>query len=288
MDNQFSRVEDEYFRLKGQFATGRLTREQFETALQALMFTDAQGRYWMIGTDSGKWFVHDGTTWIEQNPAPAAAPAAPVRPGNLPERSAAPAAPVAYTPPQPVAQPVAPAPVYTYAPQPTPPPAPAPKSGGGFGRTLLFGCLGLIVLCGLLGVGGFLAYQSGALTTETLLSVAGIGPARASVNNFRDDTIRVKITRLDVEDDSFTVMGDRVLNAFDVRTFNLSDPSRYSAEFTLGSDGTSLGECVMRVRAGDRYDFVALPDGIMVNRANNPPTLGTDLVVATSTLCRAQ
>ncbi len=282
MDNQFTTVQDEYFRLKGQLATGRLTREQFETALQGLMFTDAQGRYWMIGADSGKWFVHNGTTWVEQTPPPAApAQTAPVRPTNVPERSA----PSAYQPPT-AAQRVTPAP--RYATQPTAAPAPTAKSGGGCGRTMLFGCLGLIVILALLGIGGFVAYQNGGITTDTVLTLAGIGPGFVSVNNLRDDAIRVKITKLDVEDDSFTVLGEQTLSAFDVRAFTVTDSGRYSAAFTLASDGTSIGACTLRVRSGDQYQFIALPDGIMINRENNPPSNGTDLVVATSALCRAQ
>lgn len=281
MDNQFATVEDEYFRLKGQFATGRLSREQFEIALQALMFTDAQGRYWMIGADSGKWFVHDGTRWVEQNPTPApSAPAAPLRPGNLPERGGtrSDAPPAVYHAPTP-------APQYA-APQLTPP-APAPGRGG-CGRTLLLGCLGLVVVCGLLAIGGFLAFQNGALTTDTLLAAAGMGPGHVSVNNFRDEPIAVKIIELDVKEDSSPSQTDMQLNAFDVRTMSTSNNARYRATFTLASDGSSLGECVMRVRSGDQYQLIALPDGIMVNRENNPPTLGTDLVVTTSTLCHAQ
>ncbi len=85
----FRRVQDEYFRLKGQLATGRITREQFETALKALMVQDAQGRYWILGADSGKWNVHDGGQWIESTP-PQAQDAKPL---TLPERGAPPSAP---------------------------------------------------------------------------------------------------------------------------------------------------------------------------------------------------
>ena len=60
--DQFRRAEDEYFRLKGQLAAGRITPEQFEAALKNLMLQDAQGRWWMLGPDTGKWHVHDGTT----------------------------------------------------------------------------------------------------------------------------------------------------------------------------------------------------------------------------------
>jgi hypothetical protein len=27
-----------------------------------------EGRYWMLGADSGKWYVHDGQTWVEAAP----------------------------------------------------------------------------------------------------------------------------------------------------------------------------------------------------------------------------
>ena len=33
MDNRFKKIENEYFRLKGQLGAGRITREQFEAAL---------------------------------------------------------------------------------------------------------------------------------------------------------------------------------------------------------------------------------------------------------------
>ncbi len=64
----FRQAEDEYLRLKGQLAAGRITREQFDAALKQLMIPDAQGRHWMIGPDSGKWYVHDGQNWVEAQP----------------------------------------------------------------------------------------------------------------------------------------------------------------------------------------------------------------------------
>lgn len=67
-DNLFKQTEDEYFVLRGSAELGRITREQFEAALRDLMVEDAQGRFWVLGADSGKWFVHDGQTWVEANP----------------------------------------------------------------------------------------------------------------------------------------------------------------------------------------------------------------------------
>lgn len=67
-DARFQQAEDEFFRLKGQLATGRITQEQFDAAVKELMIQDAQKRYWMLGPDSGKWYVHDGKSWVEAQP----------------------------------------------------------------------------------------------------------------------------------------------------------------------------------------------------------------------------
>ncbi|MBI4672568.1 MAG: hypothetical protein HY741_12995 [Chloroflexi bacterium] len=83
-DEQFTKVEEEYFRLRGKLAAGRITREQFDAALKDLMVQDAQGRYWMLGADSGKWFVHDGQAWVEAQPG---VPTVEGKPTSMPERA---------------------------------------------------------------------------------------------------------------------------------------------------------------------------------------------------------
>jgi len=83
MDERFKKVEDEYFVLRGRFESGRITRDQFQTALKNMMVQDAQGRYWTIAPDTGKWHVHDGQTWIEATPPMTDLARAPT---SLPER----------------------------------------------------------------------------------------------------------------------------------------------------------------------------------------------------------
>lgn len=68
LDPRFQKAEDEYFKLKGQLGAGRITQEQFEAKLKDAMVQDDQGRYWIIGVDSGKWYVSDGENWVEGNP----------------------------------------------------------------------------------------------------------------------------------------------------------------------------------------------------------------------------
>jgi hypothetical protein len=76
-DEHFKKVEQEYRRLRSQLDAKQLTHEQFEAALRPLMFQDAQGRYWMIGVDSGQWHVYDGQQWLASEPPQSAEIVAP-------------------------------------------------------------------------------------------------------------------------------------------------------------------------------------------------------------------
>lgn len=97
----FKRALEEYFLLKGKLATGRITDAEFEAALKALMVQDAQGRYWMLGSDTGKWYVHDGAQWIEGLPPGIQAE----KPQTLPERrQETPASLPPVAPPRPAAR----------------------------------------------------------------------------------------------------------------------------------------------------------------------------------------
>ncbi len=94
----FRRAEDEYLRLKGRLAAGRIAREQLEAVLKQLMLQDAQGRFWMLGADSGKWYVNDGQSWVEAQP-PAAGTGTPAAPPAAQAQPRAPAAGVSAPPP---------------------------------------------------------------------------------------------------------------------------------------------------------------------------------------------
>jgi hypothetical protein len=259
--SRYKQVEDEYFVLRGKLETKRINREQFEAALKELMVQDAQGRWWMLQPDSGRWYVHEGQSWVEANPYPGAnqaASAAP-RPTTLPESG----------------QSIAVAPL------------PAPKTRGiGYGRIITCGCLALILLLLVGGGGGYLAYQNGMITPATLLNLAGMGPALIEVNNFRDDAIQVTIRQMDAPKDSTPISSGLNLNAFDVNSHRVENPGRYRVEFRATRGGTDLGNCVLTIRSGDQYQFVATPERLIVNRANSPASVGTDLIVATSNFCR--
>ena len=69
MDERFRKAEEEYFILRGKLDTGRIGKNLFELALRDSMVQDAEGRWWMLGPDTGNWYMHDGARWIESDPS---------------------------------------------------------------------------------------------------------------------------------------------------------------------------------------------------------------------------
>jgi len=174
--------------------------------------------------------------------------------------------------------------------QPGQPPAAVPAAakpkGRGCAQWLVAGCLLLLLAGCAAGVGGYLAYRGGLLTAESVLGLVGLGPADIEVDNFREDPVYVSIVQLDAPSDSRAVATFLELNPFDVRTYRLLNPGRYQVDFGTSTDAADLGTCTLSTRSGDHYQFVALPERIVINRVDDPVSVGTDLIVSTSSLCR--
>jgi formylglycine-generating enzyme required for sulfatase activity len=71
----FSQVEAEFQKLKAQYEAGTLTEAEFKAQLEKLMLQDEQGRWWMIGYETCRWYYHDGKTWVRGEPPQVAAQA---------------------------------------------------------------------------------------------------------------------------------------------------------------------------------------------------------------------
>jgi hypothetical protein len=64
----FSQVAAVFQKLKAQYDAGDLSEADFKARLQNLMLQDEEGRWWMIGYESGQWYVHDGQAWVRGEP----------------------------------------------------------------------------------------------------------------------------------------------------------------------------------------------------------------------------
>ena len=95
-------MERQFFELKGKLDVGVVTEEEFKALAQKLRFQDQQGRWWMLGAQSGKWYSYDGARWIPGQPptdvpSPAAPVAAPIAPARAPTGAPSPLSPFSET-----------------------------------------------------------------------------------------------------------------------------------------------------------------------------------------------
>jgi len=93
----FKEAEERFYELKGRLDAGAISQEEFKAQLEGLKVQDSQGRYWMVGVQSGKWYFYDGTRWIRAEP--------PGEAGEAPPSEEAPRGPVASMPEQPLIPP---------------------------------------------------------------------------------------------------------------------------------------------------------------------------------------
>jgi hypothetical protein len=175
---------------------------------------------------------------------------------------------------------------YPAAPVPFTAPPAEKKKGVGCGRLLACGCLALVLLVLVAGGGGYYAYKNQLITMNTVLNLVGMGPADIEVDNFRDDTVFVTMTQLNVPEGSTGAYYSMEIRPFDIQTHRFSSPGRFQIDFGTSSAGADLGTCILSLKSGESYQFVPLPDMIVINPQKHAPETGEDLVVATSALCR--
>jgi hypothetical protein len=68
-----AQMESRFFELKGKLAVGQITEDELKRELEKLRFQDQEGRWWMIGAQSGRWYYYDGARWLIGQP-PALSP----------------------------------------------------------------------------------------------------------------------------------------------------------------------------------------------------------------------
>ena len=86
----FAEVDRRYAELWQMYQAGRLTAEQFDQQLPAMMIQDNLGRWWAKARESGEWHYFDqaSNSWVRAAP-PAAAPSAAAPPAPPPSQAAA-------------------------------------------------------------------------------------------------------------------------------------------------------------------------------------------------------
>jgi hypothetical protein len=64
----FRETEKAFQSLRREFRAKAISRREFIDRLKKLRLRDSQGRFWMIGAQSGKWYFFDGRDWVLSEP----------------------------------------------------------------------------------------------------------------------------------------------------------------------------------------------------------------------------
>jgi membrane peptidoglycan carboxypeptidase len=64
----FEQVESKVKVLRERYQAGYLTREQLQNELRSLMILGEDGRWWMLGLESDRWYYYDGRNWVPDTP----------------------------------------------------------------------------------------------------------------------------------------------------------------------------------------------------------------------------
>ncbi len=67
---EFAQVETRFKELKQKYDAGALSEEDFKAQLEDLMIEDEEGKWWIIGYETGQWYYHDGEKWVQSEPPP--------------------------------------------------------------------------------------------------------------------------------------------------------------------------------------------------------------------------
>ncbi len=68
MDDRFKDVKADFELMTGRFRNGEISRREYIEGLKHMRFKDEDGRFWMIGAQTGEWYYHDGTGWVQSSP----------------------------------------------------------------------------------------------------------------------------------------------------------------------------------------------------------------------------
>lgn len=68
MGDQFRDAEAAFDLLRQKFWDRKISQQEFADSLKKLRIKDDEGRFWVIGAQSGKWYAHENGDWIEAKP----------------------------------------------------------------------------------------------------------------------------------------------------------------------------------------------------------------------------
>jgi hypothetical protein len=147
---------------------------------------------------------------------------------------------------------------------------------------LLLGCCCLAAVGG----GGYYLYSNGQLTFNGGLSFTGKGPGEIQIINLADNPVYARLERIndDGEENSFVEKHD--LAPYDMASFRNLYKDTYVLQISVPSGAPPDSTCTLKIKAGQVYRVVTVPEGTVIARDNNKVDVAEELDIATSSLCQ--
>ena len=67
-ERQFAGVAHQASVLRQRTTEGLMTEAECKAQMRELMIPGTDGKWWMVGYQSGAWYAHDGSGWVQAQP----------------------------------------------------------------------------------------------------------------------------------------------------------------------------------------------------------------------------
>lgn len=146
----------------------------------------------------------------------------------------------------------------------------------------------LISICCVVTAGGvaYYLYSNGQLDSNQILSFVGMGPSEIQVINLSDGIIYARLERIndDAEENSF--VGSHDLDPYDIASFRSLYKDIYVLQISVPSGAPPDSNCTLKIKGGQIYRVVSVPEGTVIARDNNKVDSAEELDINTSSLCQ--
>ena len=153
---------------------------------------------------------------------------------------------------------------------------------------VITGVIAVVSICCLASTAGigYYLYTNGQLDINHLLSFAGVGPSEIQIINLSDGPIEARLDRIDDESGESYNQGTLDLAPYDIASFRNLSTNEYILQIDVTNDLPPSSNCTLKIKGGQIYRVVSVPEGTLIARDNNNVDSKDELDIFTSSLCQ--
>jgi len=144
----------------------------------------------------------------------------------------------------------------------------------------------LILACGLLALGGagYYMYTTGQITPLQLMNLLGAG--EISIANLTDEMLEIELVQLETDAGEPSTFDNLSLESYGMDAIGSIPSGSYRLILKTPSNQPPGVTCHIRIKGGDIYQIVGVPEGFAISREGFNATNASELNMQTSSLCQ--